>query len=138
MQWSAWVFLSSLGSTHSRLEWTVAQWSGFQEAQSQLLQWMESVEQDVGALLPLQPGPKEKGSQLERCRTTLAEVESQASALARLKEKAVELHKKTGDQAFGEQSRSALSMRFADITGTVKVTMLSVSLLGLRLFLRIE
>lgn len=105
----------------SRLEWTVAQWSSFQDNRSQLQQWMESVEQEVGMALPQQPGLKEKSALLERLRAIQADVDGHAAALSRFTEKSVELHEKTGDQTFGPESRAELSAHFADISAVVKV-----------------
>ncbi|KAK6304736.1 hypothetical protein J4Q44_G00253220 [Coregonus suidteri] len=107
-------------SCHSRLEWTVAQWSSYQESKGQLQQWMESVEQEVGLALAQQPGLKEKAFLLERLRALQADVEAHATPLARLTEKAAELHEKTGDQAFGPEQRMELNAHFADITAVVK------------------
>ncbi|KAJ8275253.1 hypothetical protein COCON_G00098780 [Conger conger] len=113
------VLMSSI-SCHSRLEWTVAQWSSFQEGSGQLQQWMECVEQEVGAPHAPQPGLKEKASQLDRFRAVLADVESHSSTLSRLTEKAAELHAKTGDPAFSEEARTELHTHFSDITAVVK------------------
>lgn len=106
---------------HSRLEWTVAQWTSFQETKSQLQQWMESVEQELGMTLPTQPGLKEKSALLERLRAIQADVDAHAAALSRLTDKAVEMHEKTGDQTFGPESRAELNAHFADISAVVKV-----------------
>uniref|UniRef100_A0A8C7ULC6 Spectrin repeat containing, nuclear envelope 1b n=1 Tax=Oncorhynchus mykiss TaxID=8022 RepID=A0A8C7ULC6_ONCMY len=103
-------------SCHSRLEWTVAQWSNYQDSKGQLQQWMESVEQEVGLALDQQPGLKEKAYLLERLRALQADVEAHAAPLARLTETAAELHEKTGDQAFGPEQRMELNAHFADIT----------------------
>uniref|UniRef100_A0A8C7KDH8 Spectrin repeat containing, nuclear envelope 1b n=1 Tax=Oncorhynchus kisutch TaxID=8019 RepID=A0A8C7KDH8_ONCKI len=107
-------------SCHSRLEWTVAQWSNHQDSKGQLQQWMESVEQEVGLALDQQPGLKEKAYLLERLRALQADVEAHAAPLARLTETAAELHEKTGDQAFGPEQRMELNAHFADITAVVK------------------
>ncbi|XP_029114386.1 nesprin-1 isoform X5 [Scleropages formosus] len=107
-------------SCHSRLEWTVAQWNGFQEAEGQLLQWMELAEREVAAPLALQLGLREKAAQLDRIRAALADAEGHAAALARLAEKGTELHKKTGDQAFRQETQEELTRRFADITAVIK------------------
>ncbi|XP_045574102.1 nesprin-1 isoform X3 [Salmo salar] len=107
-------------SCHSRLEWTVALWSSYQESKGQLQQWMESVEQEVGLALAQQPGLKEKASLLERLRALQADVEAHTAPLARLTEKAAELHEKTGNQAFGPEQRMELNAHFADITAVVK------------------
>uniref|UniRef100_A0A1A8H4I9 Spectrin repeat containing, nuclear envelope 1b n=1 Tax=Nothobranchius korthausae TaxID=1143690 RepID=A0A1A8H4I9_9TELE len=104
----------------SRLEWTVTQWTIFLENKSQLQQWMESVDQEVGMTLPQQPGLKEKCTLLERLRAIQADVDTHAAALSRLTEKAVELHEKTGDQTFGPESRAELNAHFADISAVVK------------------
>lgn len=106
---------------YSRLEWTVAQWTSYQENKSQLQQWMESVEQEVGMTLPQQPGLKEKSALLERLRAIQADVDTHAAVLSRLTDKAVELHEKTGDQVFGPESRAELNAHFADISAVVKV-----------------
>nr|XP_057913481.1 nesprin-1 isoform X6 [Doryrhamphus excisus] len=107
-------------SCHSRLEWTVAQWSSYQETKNQIQQWMESVEQEVGMTLPQQPGLKEKSTLLERLRTIQADVDVHAAALSRLTDKAVELYEKCADQAFGPESRAELNAHFADISAVVK------------------
>ncbi|XP_052352542.1 nesprin-1-like isoform X4 [Oncorhynchus keta] len=107
-------------SCHSRLEWTVAQWSNYQDSKGQLQQWMESVEQEVGLALDQQPGLKEKAYLLERLRALQADVEAHAAPLARLTETAAELHEKTGDQAFGPEQRMEVNAHFADITAVVK------------------
>lgn len=106
---------------HSRLEWTVAQWSSFQENKSQLQQWMELVEQEVGMTLPQQPDLKKKCALLERLRAIQADVDTHAAALSRLTERAVEMQEKTGDHTFGPESRAELNARFADISAVVKV-----------------
>lgn len=105
----------------SRLEWTVAQWSSFQESKAQIQQWMESVEQEFGTTLPQQPGLKEKCTLLERFRAIQADVDAHASTLSRLTDKAVEMYEKTGDQSFGTDARAELSAHFADISAVVKV-----------------
>lgn len=110
---------------HSRLEWTVAQWSSFLESKGQVQQWMESVEQELGTTLPQQPGLKEKSALLERLRAIQADVDAHAAALSRLADKAVEMHDKTGDQTFGPESRAELNAHFADISAVVKVICLS-------------
>lgn len=106
---------------HSRLEWTVAQWTSFLESKGQLQQWMESVEQELGMTLPQQPGLKEKSALLERLRAIQADVDAHAAALSRLTDKAVEMHDKTADQTFGPESRAELNAHFADISAVVKV-----------------
>lgn len=103
----------------------MAQWSAFQERKSQLQQWMESVEQEVGMTQPQQPGLKEKSALLERLRAVQADVDTHAAALSHLSEKAVELHEKTGDQTFGPESRAELHTQFADISAVVKVTQIN-------------
>ena len=118
------MFLLSVLKLLSRLEWTVAQWSSYQEGKAQLQQWMESVEQEVGVALPQQPGLKEKISLLERLRALQADVEGHSAALSRLNEKAVELHEKTGDQTFAEEPRAELNSQFSDITAVIKVKMI--------------
>ncbi|KAJ0008744.1 hypothetical protein NQD34_016159 [Periophthalmus magnuspinnatus] len=107
-------------SCHSRLEWTVTQWGSFQDNRSQLQQWMESVEQELGMTLPQQPGLKEKCALLERLRALQADVDAHAAVLSRLTEKAVEMHEKTADPTFGPESRAELSAHFADISAVVK------------------
>ncbi|XP_056332552.1 nesprin-1-like isoform X5 [Danio aesculapii] len=107
-------------SCHSRLEWTVAQWSSFQESKAQLQQWMEMVEQEAGVALPQQPGLKEKASLLERLRVIQADVEVHSTALSRLNEKATELYEKTGDQAFAEGPKSDFNTQFTNITAVIK------------------
>ncbi|KAF1374585.1 hypothetical protein PFLUV_G00230620 [Perca fluviatilis] len=107
-------------SCHSRLEWTVAQWTNYHDSKSQLEQWMESVEQEVGMTLPQQPGLKEKSALLERLRAIQADVDAHAAALSRLTDKAVEMHEKTADQTFGPESRAELNAHFADISAVVK------------------
>uniref|UniRef100_A0AAV2JAL2 Calponin-homology (CH) domain-containing protein n=1 Tax=Knipowitschia caucasica TaxID=637954 RepID=A0AAV2JAL2_KNICA len=107
-------------SCHSRLEWTVTQWTSFLDNRSQLQQWMESVEQELGLTLPQQPGLKEKCSLLEQLRTLQADVDAHAAVLSRLTEKAVEMHEKTADSTFGPESRAELSAHFADISAVVK------------------
>ncbi|XP_061651777.1 nesprin-1 isoform X12 [Phyllopteryx taeniolatus] len=107
-------------SCHSRLEWTVAQWSSFQESKNHLQQWMESVEQEVGMALPQQPGLKEKSTLLERLRAIQADVDAHAAALSRLTDKSVELYEKSADQTFGPESRAELNAHFADISAVVK------------------
>ncbi|XP_037550764.1 nesprin-1 [Nematolebias whitei] len=107
-------------SCHSRLEWTVAQWSSFQENKSQLQQWMELVEQEVGMTLPQQPDLKKKCALLERLRAIQADVDTRAAVLSRLTERAVEMQEKTGDHTFGPESRAELNARFADISAVVK------------------
>lgn len=99
----------------------MAQWTSHQENKSQMQQWMETVEQEVGITLPPQPGLKEKASLLERLRAIQADVEAHAAPLSRLTDKAVELHEKTGDHNFGPESRAELTAHFADISAVVKV-----------------
>ena len=99
----------------------MAQWTTFQENKSQLQQWMESVEQELGMTLPQQPGLKEKSAFLERLRAMQADVDAHAGALSRLTDKAVEMHEKTADQTFGPESRAELNAHFADISAVVKV-----------------
>lgn len=106
----------------------MAQWSCYQEGKAQLHQWMESVEQEVGVALPQQPGLKEKVSLLERLRAIQADVEGHSAALARLNEKSAELHEKTGDQLFSEESRAEFSTQFSDITAVIKVKMMAFHL----------
>ncbi|KAJ8270593.1 hypothetical protein GJAV_G00116870 [Gymnothorax javanicus] len=113
------VLMTSI-SCHSRLEWTVAQWSSFQEGEGQLQQWMESVEQEVGTPHPPQPGLKEKAAQLERFRAVLVDVESHSATLTRLSEKAAELYSKTSDPTFSEEAQTELHAHFSDITVVVK------------------
>lgn len=75
----------------------------------------------MGLALAQQPGLKEKASLLERLRALQADVEAHTAPLARLTEKAAELHEKTGNQAFGPEQRMELNAHFADITAVVKV-----------------
>ncbi|MEQ2161686.1 hypothetical protein GOODEAATRI_012073, partial [Goodea atripinnis] len=117
----AWAnMLMTAMSCHSRLEWTVAQWTTFQENKSQLQQWMEFVEQEVGMTQPQQPGLKEKCALLERLRAIQADVDTHAAALSHLSEKAVEMNEKTGDQTFGPESRAEFHAHFADISAVIK------------------
>ncbi|MED6268686.1 hypothetical protein CHARACLAT_024850, partial [Characodon lateralis] len=117
----AWAnMLMTAMSCHSRLEWTVAQWTTFQEKKSQLQQWMEFVEQEVGMTQPQQPGLKEKCALLERLRAIQADVDTHAAALSHLSEKAVEMNEKTGDQTFGQESRAEFHAHFADISAVIK------------------
>jgi len=99
----------------------VAQWSCYQENRGQLQQWLETVEQEVGMSLPQQPGLKEKAALLERLRAVHADVDAHAGVVARLTEKAVELHEKTADPMFGPEQRAELNAHFADISAVVKV-----------------
>ena len=99
----------------------MTQWSSFLDSRNQLQQWMETVEQDVGVALAQQPGLKEKACLLERLRAVLADVDAHGATLARLMEKAVELHEKTEDPVFRPESRAELSAHFVDITAVVKV-----------------
>ncbi|XP_029943278.1 nesprin-1-like [Salarias fasciatus] len=117
----AWgTLLMSAMSCHSRLEWTVTQWTGFLEARGQLEQWMEAVEAEPGPAGAGPPGLKEKAATLERLRAVRADVDAHAAALARLTEQAAELHRKTGDPAFGPDARDRLAARFADVSAVVK------------------
>ncbi|XP_073726049.1 nesprin-1 isoform X5 [Misgurnus anguillicaudatus] len=107
-------------SCHSRLEWTVAQWSSFLESKAQLQQWMEMVEQEVGVALPQQPGLKEKSSMLERLQAIQADVEVHSASLTCLNEKGTELYEKTGDQTFAEGQKSEFNAQFTNITTLIK------------------
>ncbi|XP_076155328.1 nesprin-1 isoform X4 [Alosa pseudoharengus] len=107
-------------SCHSRLEWTVSQWGSFQESRAALQQWLEGCEQQLGCLELEQPGLKEKLCVLERLRATLADVNAHVATLAQLTDKAVELHKKTGDRAFSRECRDQIQSHFGDVTAVVK------------------
>ncbi|RXM34941.1 Nesprin-1 [Acipenser ruthenus] len=113
------VIMASM-SCHSRLEWTVAQWNSYLECESQLQQWLESVEQEVAPHLELQPGLKEKASLLDRNRAILADVENHSAAFSRLSDKAGELLEKTGDTSFREDAQTEMRAQFGDITAVVK------------------
>ncbi|XP_077587652.1 nesprin-1 [Stigmatopora nigra] len=113
-------------SCHSRLEWTVSQWSAFLDGKNQLQQWMESVEQEVVVTLPRQPGLKEKSALLARLRAVRADVDARAAALSRLTDKSAELYEKSADQTFGPESRAELQAHFADISAVVQGKIQSV------------
>ncbi|XP_010778723.1 neuronal membrane glycoprotein M6-b-like [Notothenia coriiceps] len=97
-----------------------SQWTLFLASHQQLLQWMQSVEQELGGALPPQVGLKEKASLLERLRGVQSDVEAKAPPLSRLMEQALELHEKTGDQTFGPEARGELSAKYSDISASVK------------------
>ncbi|XP_061756512.1 nesprin-1-like isoform X2 [Nerophis ophidion] len=107
-------------SCHSRLEWTVSQWSGYLENASQLRGWMEAVEREVCASLTPQPGPREKALQLEKLRSLLVDLEEHQMALSSLEEKARELFKKTGDASFNHGARTQLQVHFDELTALVE------------------
>ncbi|RXM34120.1 Nesprin-1 [Acipenser ruthenus] len=113
------VIMASM-SCHSRLEWTVAQWNSYLESESQLQQWLESVEQEVGAPMQQQPGLKEKACLLDRNRAILADVENHSAAFSRLADKAGELLEKTGDTSFRVDVQAEMRAQFGDITAVVK------------------
>ncbi|XP_034001993.1 LOW QUALITY PROTEIN: nesprin-1-like, partial [Trematomus bernacchii] len=116
--WSNMMMISI--SCHSRLEMASSQWTLFLASHQQLLQWMQSVEQELGGALPPQVGLKEKASLLERLRGVQSDVEAHAPPLSRLMEQALELHEKTGDQTFGPEARGELSAKYSDISASVK------------------
>ncbi|KAJ4921305.1 hypothetical protein JOQ06_000785, partial [Pogonophryne albipinna] len=103
-----------------RLEMASSQWTLYLASHQQLLQWMQSVEQELGGALPPQVGLKEKASLLERLRGVQSDVEAHAPPLSRLMEQALELQEKTGDQTFGPEARGELSAKYSDISASVK------------------
>lgn len=105
----------------SRLEWTVSQWGSFQESRAALQQWLEGLEQELGCLELEQPGLKEKVCLMERLRAMLADVNAHSATLSQLTDKAVELHKKTGDKTFSRECRDQIQSHFSDVTAVVKV-----------------
>lgn len=82
---------------------------------------MDMVDRELGTTLPQQPDLKKKSALLERLRAIQADVDTHATVLSHLMERAMEMHEKTGDHTFGPESRGELSARFADISAAVKV-----------------